>query len=99
MTPPVATEPYLILGTGWEPYDPTSATRSFTGSAPLIVHAAVPGEVTVHVNLAPGSAELDAPRLGADYVIKVPVQPGMNTLTRARQPSASVQVVSLALLP
>ena len=100
VTPPVATEPYLILGTGWEPYDPTSATRSFTGSAPLIVHAAVPGEVTVHVNLAPGSAELDAPRLGADYVIKVPVQPGMNTLKlRAQQPSASVQVVSLALLP
>ena len=64
VTPSGATEPYLILGAGWEPYDPASATRSFTGSAPLIVHAAVPGEATVRVSLAPGSAELDAPRLG-----------------------------------
>ena len=77
-----------------------SATRSFTGSAPLIVHAAVPGEATVRVSLAPGSAELDAPRQGSDYVIKVPVQPGMNTLElRARQPGARVQVASLALEP
>jgi hypothetical protein len=100
VTPAGATEPYLILGTGWEPYDPGSATRSFTGSAPLIVHAAVPGETTVHVNLAPGSAELDAPRQGSDYVIKTPVQPGANTIElRARQPGARVQVASLALEP
>ena len=98
VTPPAATEPYLILGAGWEPYDPASATRSFTGSAPLIVHAAVPGEATVHVSLAPGSAELDAPRLGADYVIRAPIQPGANTIElRARQPGARVQVTSVAL--
>ena len=100
MTPPGTTEPYLILGTGWEPYDPASATRSFIGSAPLIVHAAVPGEVTVRVVLAPGSAELDAPRLGNDYVIRAPIQPGANTIElHARQPGARVQVASLALEP
>jgi len=100
VTPPGTTAPYLILGTGWEPYDPQNATRSFTGSAPLIVHAAVSGEATVRVSLAPGSPELDAPRLSADYVIKVPVQPGINTLElRAQQPGASVQVASLALEP
>ena len=54
----------------------------------------------MHISLAPGSAELDAPRLGADYVIKVPVQPGINTLElRAQQPGARVQVASLALEP
>ena len=96
--PSGATEPYLILGAGWEPYDPGSATRSFTGSAPLIVHAAVPGEATVRVSLAAGSAELDAPRLGNDYVIRTPIQPGANALElRARQPGARVQVASLAL--
>ena len=100
VTPPGTTEPYLILGTAWEPYDPASATRGFTGSAPLIVHAAAPGEATVRVTLAPGSAELDAPQQGADYVIRLPIQPGINTLElRARQPSARVQVASLALEP
>jgi hypothetical protein len=98
VTPPGTTEPYLILGTGWEPYDPASATRSFIGSAPLIVHAAVPGEVTVRVVLAPGSAEMDAPRQGNDYVIKTSLQPGVNTINlRARQPGARVHVTSMAL--
>jgi hypothetical protein len=98
VTPSGATAPYLILGAGWEPYDPGSATRGFTGSAPLIVHAAVPGEATVRVSLTPGSAELDAPRLGADYVIRASIQPGANTLElRARQPGARVQVASLTL--
>ena len=87
VTPPGTTEPYLILGTGWEPYDPASATRSFTGSAPLIVHAAVPGEATVRVSLAPGSAELDAPRQGNDYVIRAPIQPGAEH-DRAARPAA-----------
>ena len=101
MTPPVATVPYLILGAGWEPYDPDSATRSFTSSAPLIVHAAAPGDdATIRVTLAPGSAELDAPRRGSDYVIKVPIQPGAQRIElRARQPGARVQVASLALEP
>ncbi len=98
MTPPETAAPYLILGTGWDPYDPQHATRSFTGSAPLIVQAAAPGEATVRVTLAPDSAELDAPRQGADYVIQVPLQPGMNTIDlRSRQPGARVQVASLAL--
>ncbi len=100
VTPPGTTEPYLILGPGWEPYDPGSATRSFTGSAPLIVHAATPGEATVRVTLAPGSPALDASRQGSDYVIKVPIQPGMSTLElRAQQPGARVQVASLVLEP
>jgi hypothetical protein len=100
VTPPAAAAPYLILGAGWEPYDPQSATRSFTGSAPLIVHAAAPGATTVRVTLAPGSAALDAPRRGADYVIQAPLQPGENTIAlRARQSGSRVQVASLALEP
>jgi hypothetical protein len=100
VTPPGATGSYLLLGAGWEPYDPATATRGFTGSAPLIVHAAAPSEATVRVVLAPGSAELDAPKQGADYVIRVPIQPGMNMLElRAQQPGAHVQVASLALEP
>ena len=100
VTPPETAAPYLILGTGWGPYDPQHATRSFTGTAPLIVHAAAPGETTLRVTLAPGSAELDASRQGSDYVISVPLQPGMNALElRARQPDARVQVASLALEP
>ncbi len=100
MTPPQTAAPYLILGMGWGPYDPQSATRSFTGSAPLLVHAAAPGEATVRVTLAPGSAELEAPRQGEDYVIRVPLQPGDNPVElRAQQPNAQVQVASLALEP
>ena len=100
VTPPAATEPYLILGTGWEPYDPGSATRSFTGSVLADRACRRPGEVTVHVSLAPGSAELDAPKQGTDYVILTPIQPGANTHPAARpEPGARVQVASLALEP
>ena len=96
--PPDATAPYLILGVGWEPYDPGDATRSFTGSAPLLVHTAAAGEATVRVTLAPGSAELDAPRRGDAYVISTSIQPGLNPIElRARQPGARVQVASLTL--
>ena len=56
VTPPGTTEPYLILGTGWEPYDPASATRSFTGSAPLIVQAAAPGDVRNRASASPRAA-------------------------------------------
>ena len=64
VTPPGTTEPYLILGTGWEPYDPASATRSFTGSAPLIVRAATPGDATVRVSLASGQRRVGRTAFG-----------------------------------
>jgi len=100
VTAPETGAPYLILGSGWGPYDPQSATRSFTGSAPLIVQAAAAGEITLRVTLASGSAELDAPRQGSDYVISMSLQPGVNAIgLRAQQPDARVQVASLALEP
>lgn len=100
VTDPGGAAPYLVLGTGWEPFDAVSRTRGFTGAAPVIIQAPQAGQAMLRVVVAPGSAALDAPRAGDDYVISVAVQPGANTVVlRGRETGPRVIVARLALEP
>ena len=89
--------PYLILDTGWAPFDAQRQTRSFAGSAQVIVQAPEAAQATLRVRPAPGSAALEAQGDGSDYVISVSLQPGANPVQlQAREAGGRVEIASLA---
>jgi hypothetical protein len=74
-------EPYLILGNGWGPFDSETSTRQFHESATLAIRAPFAGEVTLAVTTTPESAPLDLPQ-GADgeYALSIHAQAGDNVV-------------------
>jgi hypothetical protein len=93
-----SSEPYLILGDGWEPFDVETATRSFQGTATLTIRSPVGGDMTLLVTPAPGSALLDLPESGARYALDLHLQQGDNTVTlRTSRPEQIATVTSVAL--
>ena len=100
VTPPATTAPYLVLGVGWEPFDKTTSTRAFTGSAPIIVRSPDARTATLRVILAPGSAALDPPGEGGVHHISLTLQPGENeVILRTFGDGGRVIVTELALEP
>jgi hypothetical protein len=91
-------EPYLILDEGWGQFDDSSHTRSFRGSASLIVRSPIEGDAVVSVKLAPDSAGLDVQGTGGQYALPIRLQSGDNRLLlRASEPGQQVTVMSLAV--
>ncbi len=91
--------PYAILGTGWGPFDSESRTRTFTGSAEVIVQAPAAGAGTLEVTTAPDSAALagEAERPG-HYILPLALQAGSNPVTlRAAAPGQTIIVSELAI--
>jgi hypothetical protein len=91
--------PYAILGTGWRPFDSERGTRTFTGSALVIVQAPVAGAWTLEVTTAPGSAALagEAERPG-HYILPLELQAGSNPVTlHAAAPGQTIIVSELAI--
>jgi hypothetical protein len=97
--PAATTMPYLILGTGWEPFDKATQTRTFMGSAGVIVHAPAAGSATLRVTLAPDSAPLDLPPSGGAYRMALTMHPGENEFTLRALDGQRVIVTELALEP
>jgi hypothetical protein len=96
--PDQGTEPYLILDAGWGQFDESSHTRSFEGSASVIVRSPVEVEAVVSVKLAPDSAGLDIQKTGGQYTLPLRLQRGDNKLLlRASEPGQQITVVSLAV--
>jgi len=78
-------KPYLVLGTGWGPFDPGTNTRALGDSATVIVMAPASGVVTVEVSLA-----------GSDqrrFTIRLAAEAGANTL-QLEAPAGGVATVS-----
>ncbi len=78
-------EPYLVLGTGWGPFDPATNTRTLGDSATVIVMAPAAGVVTVEVTLTGNEARRFDVRLAAER--------GANTL-RLAAPAGGAAAVS-----
>jgi hypothetical protein len=98
--PEPATAPYVILGDGWGPFDETAGSRSFTGSAEVIVHAPAAGRATLQVQTAPGSAPLDLPGGPEAYALPITLQPGENRVELRSSPDDRPAIVKqLALAP
>jgi hypothetical protein len=90
--------PFLVLGSGWAPFDEQRRTREFTGEAELILQAPAPGDIAMRITLAPGSAALDLAHEGDAYVVRMPVEAGANPIRlRAQEPGARVEVQLLVL--
>ena len=64
----------------------------------MIVRAPSAGRAALRITLAPGSAALDLPQEGTDYVVRMPVNPGDNPV-QLREPGGRVEVKLLALEP
>jgi hypothetical protein len=103
---PAVNLPYLILGSGWEPFDPVEHSRSFTGRASVIVQAPGPGHGELRVTVAPNSGPLaggpitSALQAGAEYVLPVEMQAGATSVDlEAMHPGGRVVVTRLALMP
>lgn len=76
----VTQAPYLILGTGWEPFDAAEHARAFQGEGPVIVQATAAERAELTVSLAPGSPPPDLPEASGVYRIALELQPGANTV-------------------
>lgn len=96
---PALRAPYLILGAGWEPFDPESAQRAFSGSARIIVRSPEDGAGTLRVSLAPGSPPLDAPEIEGHFIVPLTLRSGESVVEiRSGQPGQRVVVKELALV-
>ena len=95
---PLQTGPYLLLGVGWGSFDAAQRTRSFSGSAPVIIQAPAAGKASLRITVAPGSAALDLPSSAGSYLMPLTLHAGANqAILRASQPGGRVVVSSLAL--
>jgi hypothetical protein len=91
-------EPYLILGDGWGPYDGEVGTRSFKGSATVAVRSPSERGVTLIVTPAEGGAALALPESAGRYMLDLHVQRGDNVaVLRTLSPDQSARVASLEL--
>jgi hypothetical protein len=91
-------EPYLLLGDGWEPFDPETGSRSFREGATVTIRAPSEGEVSLVVTSADGGAALDLPESDGRYALDTHLRPGDNVVVlRTVNPGDRAIVVSLAL--
>jgi len=96
--PPQQSEPFLILGQGWTPFDAEHRRRAFQDSAEVIVRAPKAGSGVLRVTLASGSAPLAADEAGDQFALPLSLQVGDNAVTlRSRQPGQRVEVSRLEL--
>jgi hypothetical protein len=95
---PETSDPYLILGDGWGPFDPSSGARSLRGSATVTIRAPGEGDVTLLVVTAPDSAPLDLPGAGGRYALDIHALAGDNIVQiRAASAGQPASVASLSL--
>ncbi len=100
VSPPEDRLPYLILGDGWEPFEADSHSRTFTGSAGLVVQSPAAGTARLRISVAPDSPAPDLPQVGEDFVMPLALQPGSNPVTlRSSLPGLRVVVTGLRLEP
>jgi hypothetical protein len=98
VTAPVTSEPYLILGDGWGPFDPDTGNRSFQGSATVTIRSPTERDVTLVVTPAAGSAPLALPESRGRYELAMHVQRGDSVIVlRSLNPDQRPFVASLAL--
>jgi hypothetical protein len=96
--PPQQSAPFLILGSGWTPFDADRRSRAFQDSAEVIVRSPEAGSGVLRVTLAPGSAPLSADEAGDQFALPLTLRAGDNAVTlRSRQPGQRVEISRLEL--